>query len=571
MLMLISRPLRLFAILLIVSLSPLVAPARHHHSGSSSSRSRAAKSKSRTARRGSSRYDRSPRYARYARYARYGRRGHRSRWRRQVVRTSFFSSGVHNFLTSSWTQAVSETPGSERAATAPSMSSEGSVASSAVDRIVMSSQPPAGPAPVKPQPTPVPSASAAALGEPAAPGTITVPVNPLVAAFSASLNEHGYSADNQGYIVETLDGTPLAENNADIPFNPASVTKVATSMVAISKLGPDYRFRTMIYTDGTVDKATGTLHGSLYVMGSGDPAFFTENAWLIADQLNQHGIRSVDGNLIVEGQFYFNFSASRDNSAKALKAAFATDPDKLVGSSAFQRFLSMRGIDPANSRVSFDGQGVVSKAVVPAGAPTLKIQGDTITQPGINTARLKLLAVHTSLPLVRVLKGQNDFSNNWMATVIGDLVGGPDAVDRYLEQTIGLRSEEVRIVTSSGLGTNMVSPRAMAQVIRKLAVYLAHQNIGLDQLLPVAGVDHGTLQRRFTDAYRSCVVAKTGTLHNVSALAGLAFTRSKGPLVFVIFNHGGSPASFRYVQDETIKKLIELSGGPAPIHYEALY
>jgi D-alanyl-D-alanine carboxypeptidase/D-alanyl-D-alanine-endopeptidase (penicillin-binding protein 4) len=134
-----------------------------------------------------------------------------------------------------------------------------------------------------------------------------------------------------------------------------------------------------------------------------------------------------------------------------------------------------------------------------------------------------------------------------------------------LENSIGLRKEEVRIVTSSGLGTNLISPRAMAQILRKLTSYLAKQQIGLDQLLPVAGIDHGTLERRFNDAFRGSVVAKTGTLHSVSALAGVANTRGRGPLVFVIFNHGGSPATFRLIQDETLRKIITLCGGPVSV------
>jgi D-alanyl-D-alanine carboxypeptidase/D-alanyl-D-alanine-endopeptidase (penicillin-binding protein 4) len=173
--------------------------------------------------------------------------------------------------------------------------------------------------------------------------------------------------------------------------------------------------------------------------------------------------------------------------------------------------------------------------------------------------------VHTSLPLVRVLKGQNDFSNNWMAGMIGDMVGGPDAVKRFLETSLGLRGEEVRIATASGLGANLVSPRTMAELLRKLISYLAKEHIGLEELLPVAGVDAGTLEKRFTDAFRGSVVAKTGTLSSVSALAGVAYTRSQGPLLFVIFNHGGSPHTFRAIQDDTIRRLITLFGGPTPI------
>ena len=40
---------------------------------------------------------------------------------------------------------------------------------------------------------------------------------------------------------------------------------------------------------------------------------------MIADKLNRAGIREVEGDLIVLGHFYFNFSTSLENSAKALR------------------------------------------------------------------------------------------------------------------------------------------------------------------------------------------------------------------------------------------------------------
>src|SRR6185295_13781686 len=199
------------------------------------------------------------------------------------------------------------------------------------------------------------------------------------------------------------------------------------------------------------------------------------------------------------------------------------------------------------------------------GQPSLRFIGQTITDPGVNTAKLTPLAVHTSLPLLRVLKGLNDFSNNWMATVIGNLVGGPDAVERFLVTEVGFKEDEVRFATSSGLGANAISPRGTITMLRKLIGYLDSKGLGVEELLPIAGVDGGTLERRFNDAFRGSVVGKTGTLSSVSALAGVAYTRQRGALLFVIYNHGGSAHRFRAAQDETIKKVITLFGGPAPV------
>ncbi|HEY3137722.1 MAG TPA: D-alanyl-D-alanine carboxypeptidase [Blastocatellia bacterium] len=455
--------------------------------------------------------------------------------------------GVHNFLSDSWAQA--------QGSTAKAASSGESVAAANASSTAVESKPGV-------------DLSAPTNGDASRPrlvgaaGPERVPVNPLVTAYADSLAAFGFSAENQGFIVSTLKGEVLAEHNADRLYNPASVTKIATSLTAISRLGPDFKFRTSLYTDGTLDPSTGVLHGSLYVIGSGDPALFSENAMMIADKMNRSGIREVDGNLVALGQFYFNFSANREASAKAFRAALTPETWNAQVKASYSKFLAIRA---AEDRMG--DAATANQAPTPSGPPSLRITGQTITDPAVNTAKLAPLAVHTSLPLVRTLKGLNDFSNNWMATVIGNLVGGPDAVERFLKIELGFKEDEVRFATSSGLGANAISPRGTINMLRKLITYLEGKGLGLEDILPIAGVDAGTLEKRFTDAFRGSVVGKTGTLNSVSALAGVAYTRGRGPLLFVIYNHGGSAHRFRSAQDETIKKLITIYGGPAPVRY----
>jgi D-alanyl-D-alanine carboxypeptidase/D-alanyl-D-alanine-endopeptidase (penicillin-binding protein 4) len=485
------------------------------------------------------------------------------RWRRRVVTASVHGVGVHNFLSQSWTQP---TESAERVA--------GSAEPSKVDSPASAPAVPQSGAPVavaNSAPVSTPSTNEATRPGVAMSPTAndTVPINPLVAAYADSLAAHGYDAGNQGFIVATLKGEVLAEHNADRLFNPASVTKIATSLTAISRLGPDFTFRTSLYTDGKLDASTGILHGSLYVVGSGDPAFFFENAMMIADKLNRSGIHEIDGNLVILGQFYFNFSASREASAKAFRATLTPDSWNAAARASYPRFLAIRAAEnrvEAGSRTQGEQQPATLQPPLP-GPPSLKINGQTLTDPSVNTAKLSLLAVHTSLPLLRVLKGLNDFSNNWMATVVGNLVGGPDAVERFLKTDVGFKEDEVKFATPSGLGSNSISPRGTINMLRKLITYLDTRGLSLGDILPVAGVDAGTLEKRFTDAFRGSVVAKTGTLNGVSALAGVAYTRQKGPLLFVIYNRGGSAHSFRAAQDETIKKVITLYGGPAPVRF----
>jgi D-alanyl-D-alanine carboxypeptidase/D-alanyl-D-alanine-endopeptidase (penicillin-binding protein 4) len=489
----------------------------------------------------------------------------RLRWLRQLAyaRAVQHQSKIQNSLTEAWS-AAHTAPEFSRPAAAMSGPSSGEAEPAAM------SVPREG----------TPAAAAAKPVDPnAADAADVVLLNPLVAAFQESLEARGHVADNQGFIVETMNGEVLADHNADVPFNPASVVKIATSLVAIARHGPEYRFRTVVYTDGSLDAATQTLNGSIYVVGSGDPAFCYENAMLLADQLNQSGIRTVNGNLVVQGQFYFNFSAARDVSAKSFLKTLSPQSWTKEMTNAYPRFLAMKAagdsrIAGATEQDSAGSERTRPRVVSPMtnGRPSLTITGETITDGSINTSGLHMLAVHTSLPLVRVLKVLNDYSDNWMAAAIGQLVGGPDSVEQFLQTAVGLKSEETRIVTASGLGTNLISPRGTLQILRKLIAYLEREGLGIHDLLPVAGVDSGTLGRRFTDQFRGSVVAKTGTLgsQGVSALAGVAYTRNKGPLLFVIYNRGRYIPSFRVAQDETIRKVITLYGGPAPLRYSGL-
>jgi len=573
--------LSIIASLVIVIPEAASAKTRKRSSVSRSNSRRGTSKSARKSRRGKNgRVAKNGRRARGARgggrYVRVRVRGRNGRWvwKKRLVVARVHGVGVHNFLTESWNSAqdsVGRVPGKAvefDPATGSTMAA--SPAPNAAQTSSAGTQPggpsaqPAGPQPPdrtgsteKTSPAEAPDSTRPRQINPTTEDI--PPANPLVAAYSESLEVRGISSENQGFIVCTLNGEVLAEHNADRLFNPASVTKVATTLTVISRLGPDFRFKTSLYTDGALDPSTGILHGSLYVIGSGDPAFFAENAMLIADKLNRSGIREVDGNLFVLGQFYFNFSASREAAAKAFRSVLTATSLTGATKTSYSRFLSMRA---AEDRAAESARG---KPVPTGEPPHIQIDGQTITDPAVNTTRLSMIAVHTSLPLVRLLKGLNDFSDNWMATMVGNLVGGPDAVERFLETEVGFKADEVKFATSSGLGSNAISPRGTSVLLRKLVAYLNSKQLGLEDILPIAGVDNGTLSKRFTDAFRGSVVAKTGTLSGVSALAGVAYTRARGPLVFVIYNHGRSAHAFRPAQDETIKKVITLYGGPAPV------
>ncbi|MBA2605250.1 MAG: D-alanyl-D-alanine carboxypeptidase, partial [Acidobacteria bacterium] len=162
-------------------------------------------------------------------------------------------------------------------------------------------------------------------------------------------------------------------------------------------------------------------------------------------------------------------------------------------------------------------------------------------------------------------------SNNFLSERLGDMLGGPYAVARIVQQNAQIAPQEFVIQTASGLGVNRVTPRAMMRLLKTFKNELARNKMNFTDIMPVAGIDKGTLEGRFnTDFARGSVVGKTGTLgqtdSGVSSLAGEIQTRN-GKLLFVIFNQRGSVSRFRGFQNSLVSLIQGQLGGAAPMAY----
>ena len=102
--------------------------------------------------------------------------------------------------------------------------------------------------------------------------------------------------------LERLDSNAvLASRNEDRLVLPASNMKIVTLAAAATRLGWDYRFRTLVHATGSRDGHV--LHGDLVVVGGADPTIgrgeeplATFREW--AQQLRAQGLRRVDGDLV---------------------------------------------------------------------------------------------------------------------------------------------------------------------------------------------------------------------------------------------------------------------------------
>jgi D-alanyl-D-alanine carboxypeptidase, serine-type, PBP4 family len=71
------------------------------------------------------------------------------------------------------------------------------------------------------------------------------------------------------YVVEEKTGKVIFDKNSQVGMAPASCQKVLTAITAYELLGKDFKYKTSLGYDGTIDSTT--LKGNLYIVGSGDP------------------------------------------------------------------------------------------------------------------------------------------------------------------------------------------------------------------------------------------------------------------------------------------------------------
>jgi D-alanyl-D-alanine carboxypeptidase/D-alanyl-D-alanine-endopeptidase (penicillin-binding protein 4) len=320
--------------------------------------------------------------------------------------------------------------------------------------------------------------------------------------------------------VESLDATTVfADHRSNVKFNPASVIKIATSFAALDKLGAEYRFETVFEAAGEIQKKTKTLNGDLVLSSTGDPKMTTANMNAMIKQVIRAGVTKVTGSLVVTGPFTY---ASYETTPRAIKKLEAL----------------------------------------------LKRQGIRIVKPTRRASQTGTVlgTPHVSKSLQEIIWEQNAYSDNRIAERLGEAIGGPSAVRQFLVRGIGIPESEVTVVRTSGLNENRITAKGTVQLLRHLVLWLNFNNLLPQDVLPVAGIDRGTLAGRFTTIdYRGSVIGKTGTLPatdgGVSTLAGFVYTRDRGVLLFAIFNTKGNVNSFRKLQDNLIKDLIEESGG----------
>ncbi|BAZ44179.1 peptidase S13, D-Ala-D-Ala carboxypeptidase C [Chondrocystis sp. NIES-4102] len=348
----------------------------------------------------------------------------------------------------------------------------------------------------------------------------------LVKTYLKTWSSQGINSNLQGIWMQSDWLTPV-NNQGRIALPAASLTKIATTLAAIKKWGAKHQFITEIYITGTIKD--GIVEGDLIILGSGDPFFVWEEAIALGNSLESLGIKKIQGNLLINRQFYMNYQ-EQAVVGKLFKEAINR---QLWQSEVTQQYLQM-----------------------PTGTakPEIAIALETKIIDQI-PATAKLVIRHQSLPLAEILRQMNIYSNNKMAQMLADLLGGAEEVAKTSALSANFPIREIQLVNGSGLGEdNRISPYAVCQMLMAIEKSLEQDSLNLSDLFPTAGKDVvGTLKDR---ALPVGTTIKTGTLDNVSALAGVMRDRRGGQVYFTIINYGRQVDYFRQQQDKLLNELV---------------
>jgi serine-type D-Ala-D-Ala carboxypeptidase/endopeptidase (penicillin-binding protein 4) len=371
------------------------------------------------------------------------------------------------------------------------------------------------------------------------------------------------------YVLDTTTGRPLASVRAAIGRNPASVEKLYTTATALLRLGPAATLDTTVLGAGTLDDA-GTWQGDLYLHGGGDPTFgaagFAPGAYGVAGptvdqlvaQLQAAGIVSVTGGVLGDESL---LDRLRGPPATG-DALDVTDLGGPLGGLLFDRGLPAKARQPLPARPALVAAQQLAAALRRAHVHVGGHSGEGAAPVGAQP-----LASVSSPPLATLVRLTLVPSDNFIAELLLKLLGarfagagssaGGAAVVRATIARLGIHPT---IADGSGLSrADRTSPR---QVVALLAALRG--NASLRAALPVAGRT-GTLAKRMrhTTAQDACD-AKTGTLSNVSALAGYCTAANGHLLAFALIENGVSTFRAKAAEDRLVVALARSRPAGAP-------
>lgn len=143
----------------------------------------------------------------------------------------------------------------------------------------------------------------------------------LEIAITGILAQQGMAGSTVVACVLDSSGDVVFSFNGEQSFVPASALKTVTTATALEKLGPDFRFRTLLLgtapfpapLPGEVGAPmeSRVYEGDLVILGGGDPSFATEHLIAWGAEIAALGITEIRGRIIGDGKVFPELTAAK--------------------------------------------------------------------------------------------------------------------------------------------------------------------------------------------------------------------------------------------------------------------
>ncbi len=349
-------------------------------------------------------------------------------------------------------------------------------------------------------------------------------------------------------VTDVATSRVLYARNATVPVLPASTAKLSTAVAALTTLGADTTLATRLVAAAA--PAGGVLSGDLVLVGGGDstlasPAaedLFPRSARVsdLVTALQRAGVKRITGRVVVDGSAF-----SGPTLAPGWKPNYVSE-GSVAPVTAVMADSGRRTPDDDKRFADPDlAVGQLLKSLLVAAGVVV----DGGVDRGVAPAQATQLAEVRSPPMTSLVERMLSLSDNNLAESLGRLVGkarglagsfdGAAEGTRGALRELGVSDEGGVLYDSSGLSTRDRSTAAGLVALLRLAADPGHPALRpVLTGLAVGGFD-GTLANRYRESDEGStaagwVRAKTGTLDNVTTLAGVVLTRGGRVLAFAL-------------------------------------
>ena len=392
-------------------------------------------------------------------------------------------------------------------------------------------------------------------------------------AFEGALRPLGGAVLPGSCAAVDVDGVLALSDAIDTAVTPASVLKLVVAAVALEVLGPDHTYTTEVRAE-----VVGGAVGSLYLVGGGDPLL--ASAWYpddqryvrypqqpatsleaLADAVVQAGVTQVGGNVVGDGSRYdaelypptwpISFRAIEGgpigglvvNDGAVLGVGVRTNDPALGAAEEFVRLLRERGVVVVGQATSGSTPPELAAIASVTSAPMSDVARHMLTTSDNNSAEMMLKEIGV------------------VTKQAGSRASGIAAVTETLTRW-GVDTAGFEMVDGSGLSReNKATCRTILEVLDRF-----DERSVMFQSLPIAGRS-GTMAQYFVgDPMEGRLVAKTGSLTGVKALAGYLPVDGGGLVSFVVLLEGpgvSDDATFRPIWEGYLSDaLVTYPSGP---------